>query len=121
MHRKTTLGGLLTFAVVLMLALAACTSNANQPASGSTELPGDVQTAVISTVAAEAGYDQQDVIIVSGQQVTWQDSCLGAGGPAESCLRADTPGYQVMVEVDGETVEVRTDQTGQQVRIVGGE
>lgn len=120
MHNKTIQRGLLAFVAVLMLALTACTT-AGQPADGSADLPGDVQTAVISTVAEEMGYDQQDVIIVSGEQATWQDSCLGAGGPAESCLRADTPGYLVMVEVDGEPVEVRTDETGQQVRIVGGE
>ena len=49
--------------------------------------------------------------------VEFSDSCLGLGGPAESCLQAITPGWLVLLDVNGEPYEVHTDETGQQIRI----
>ena len=60
----------------------------------------------------------ETVAIQSWSPEEWSDSCLGLGGPAESCLAAMYPGWQVMLEVDGgEVYEVRTDELGEIVRI----
>lgn len=87
---------------------------------GSVAAPGDVLSAVAAAVSAEYGVGAAEVTVVSAEQVEWTDSCLGLGGPAESCLAAMTPGYRVIVEVGGEQIEVRTDTTGQAVRIAPG-
>jgi hypothetical protein len=57
------------------------------------------------------------VRFVSADAAQWTDSCLGLGGPAESCLQAITPGYKVMLNVQGTSYEVRTDEAGSAVRI----
>lgn len=53
---------------------------------------------------------------MAAEPVEWSDSCLGLGGPAESCLMAITPGYRVTFEARGASYEVRTDETGSAVR-----
>ena len=61
------------------------------------------------------GLDQIRIIEVSAQE--WSDSCLGLGGPAESCAQMITPGYSVTVEVAGTRYNVRTNQNGSSVRV----
>lgn len=68
-------------------------------------------------LAGELGVDLSSVEVVSFEQQDWSDSCLGLGGPAEICAAVITPGWQVMLMVDGQEYEVRTDFEGEQVRI----
>ncbi|MEB3214312.1 MAG: hypothetical protein VKL39_23385, partial [Leptolyngbyaceae bacterium] len=54
--------------------------------------------------------------VVTAHAETWSDSCLGLGGPAESCLAVVTPGWYVEVS-DGTITRIyRTDETGQSIR-----
>ncbi|MEK7604610.1 MAG: hypothetical protein AAB442_02340 [Patescibacteria group bacterium] len=48
--------------------------------------------------------------------MTWNDGCLGLGGPAESCLQALVPGFRVEMLAQGKTYLYRTDKTGVVVR-----
>lgn len=89
-----------------------------QTADPTTELPLAAVRAR-EELAAELGVAVEQVEVVSFTQEEWTDSCLGLGGPAESCLQAITPGWQVLLSVEGQTYEVRTDQTGNSVRIAG--
>lgn len=68
----------------------------------------------LNTVAAR-------VTILDVSQEDWSDSCLGLGGPAESCAAVITPGWRVIFEVDGQRYEVRTDETGRVIRMATGE
>jgi hypothetical protein len=76
-----------------------------------------VAAAAQEFLAAELGVALGDVQVVSVEPVEFSDSCLGYGGPDESCLQAITPGWVVMLEVDGQPYEAHTDETGQQVRL----
>ncbi|MFW6042635.1 MAG: hypothetical protein ACOC9C_03015, partial [Chloroflexota bacterium] len=87
-----------------------------QTADPTEELPAAVVQAQ-QVVADEFNVEPSELNVVSFEPREWTDSCLGLGGPAESCLQAITPGWLVMVEVDGETIEVRTDETGDSIRI----
>lgn len=80
------------------------------------ELPPAVEAAR-DALAGELGVDLSTIELVSFEQQEWSDSCLGLGGPAEICAAVITPGWQVMLMVDGQTYEVRTDFEGEQVRI----
>jgi hypothetical protein len=60
---------------------------------------------------------EDQVSFVSAELVDWSDSCLGLGGPAESCLQAITPGYKVILNAQGSSYEVHTNETGSVVRI----
>ena len=87
------------------------------------ELPPAV-IAAREALARQLEVEPIEVEVLSYEQREWSDSCLGLGGPAESCLAAITPGWQVMLGVAGQAYELRTDETGDQVRVaedVGGQ
>jgi hypothetical protein len=86
--------------------------------TGDEDLPEAVENA-IATFSQTLGSASREVTVVSYEEVTWSDSCLGLGGPDEACLQALTPGYLIQLEVDGEPVEVHTDARGVNVRVKG--
>lgn len=101
--------------VISLIVLAAC---GPALAGESTATPSNpAVTAAIEFLAAEHGLSVEAIAVVNVAAVDWTDSCLGLGGPAESCLAAITPGYQVQLEADGVEYEVRTDADGSAVRI----
>lgn len=118
-----------TLLILLMALLAACRPAAPEPGAGetvatptpetpATDSPADaITTAVKAYLVSELGVAESDIEVVSAEATEFTDSCLGLGGPAESCLQAITPGWLVMVNVAGQEYEVHTDETGQQVRV----
>jgi hypothetical protein len=60
------------------------------------------------------------VEVLSTQEQEWPDSCLGMAGPDEMCLQAITPGWLVLLSVNGQTYEAHTDRTGDSVRLGTG-
>jgi hypothetical protein len=89
---------------------------AQEPGTG--EQPPAV-SAARQALARELGVAPETIALLSVEQQEWSDSCLGLGGPAESCAAVVTPGWQVMLGVDGQAYEVRTDLSGEAVRIAG--
>jgi hypothetical protein len=98
---------------LLALFLAACAAGGT-PVSPD-QLPGAVLEAQ-NWLAEQLDVAVEQVEVVSFDQMEWTDSCLGLGGPAESCLQAITPGYQVTFRAGGQEYEVRTDETGAAIR-----
>lgn len=76
--------------------------------------------AVVATLAAQFGVDASAVSVVSVVPMQWPDSCLGLPRGDEMCAQAITPGYLVVVEVNGQQVEAHTNQDGTVVRLAGG-
>lgn len=85
-----------------------------QPQSTET-LPPAAQAAR-QALAQELGVPLESINIQRADPAEWTDSCLGLGGPAESCLQVITPGYRVFLEREGEQYIYRTDANGQAVR-----
>jgi hypothetical protein len=75
---------------------------------------------VVDRVSEQSAQDHQvdvdDVEIISVEREEWTDSCLGLGGPAEMCAFVITPGYRVVVAVDGDEYAYRTDLIGDVIR-----
>jgi hypothetical protein len=73
--------------------------------------------AAVRDLAASLGVEIDQAQIVRFEQTEWPDACLGLPQPDEVCAQAVTPGFLVVVEVNGQQFEVRTDETGTNVRI----
>lgn len=58
----------------------------------------------------------ESITLVSSEPVEWPDACLDAAQPDEMCAQVITPGYKVVLEVDGVQYEFHTDETGAVVR-----
>lgn len=102
---------LIFISILLMLVVSACAG-----ADDGSELPPVAAVKAREALAARLGIDLSAVEIVSQEQAEWSDSCLGLGGPAESCLQALVPGWRVELEAEGETYIARTDELGEAVR-----
>ena len=76
----------------------------------------DAVAAVKSHIAIEENVDEGKVIILTAYEKEWTDSCLGLGGPAESCLAVITPGYEITVQVNGREQTYRTNADGSTIR-----
>ncbi|ESA38017.1 hypothetical protein N836_33530 [Leptolyngbya sp. Heron Island J] len=58
----------------------------------------------------------EDISIDRYSRETWSDSCLGLGGPAESCLATPTEGWQIEAIYQGQSFFYHTDLSGNQIR-----
>lgn len=109
----------ITLLVLVALFLTACGGDQDTAGNGDepSELPPVAVIKAQEALAAELNIDVSQVTIESWERAEWTDSCLGLGGPAESCLAAIHPGWSVMLSVDDEVYEVRTDEMGDIIRI----
>ena len=99
--------------LVLGVLLAAC---------GPQETPEDRPEAVeaaVTALATSLGVSENQVEVLSYEETEWPDACLGLPRDDEMCAQAITPGYEVVMEVDGQSYVARTDMSGDQVRLEG--
>jgi hypothetical protein len=89
--------------------------------STSTPSPNDQLPAYVNAarrwLAGELAVPAAQVKYIADEAAEWSDSCLGLGGPEESCAQVVTPGYKITLEVGGTQYIVRTDETAEVVRI----
>jgi len=109
---------------LLVLFLAACGSQQNGiPVTGNTALaptPTQFPEVVLNAeqwLASQLSVVTEQMKIKSVEQTQWSDSCLELGQPNESCPHIVTPGWKLGFEANGQTYEVRTDQTGSTIRL----
>jgi hypothetical protein len=67
-------------------------------------------------LAQELNVEFEAVKLIEYEQVEWTDGCLGLGRPDEGCITVITPGWRAIFEVDEKRFEVRTDESGDNVR-----
>jgi hypothetical protein len=79
------------------------------------EYPAAVRAAV-QMVREGEGLSPEEIEIVSFQGAEWPDGCLGLSEPDEACTLAIVPGWLIILRVDGQTYEVRTDESGSHTR-----
>lgn len=88
-----------------------------QPGSTVHDLPVEPAAAVArEDLAARLSIEEKSIVILQITDATWNDGCLGLGGPAESCLQALVPGFKIEMLAKGKSYFYRTDKTGAAVR-----
>ena len=78
-------------------------------------LPPQVKDTVVKAATKLTGSSR--VRVTKAEQVTFTDSCLNLGGPAESCLRANQKGWKVTVKGARQTLIYHTSINGNQIRL----
>lgn len=117
---------ILTLGLALALALAGCadlggeeaaptsvppTSTARPPAG---EEEGDQEAAAEAKadLASRLEVDAEDIAVVSVEAREWSDASLGCPEEGEMYAQVLTPGYQIILEVDGTRYDYRADTGG---------
>lgn len=93
------------------------TSADNAPPGSIHNLPVPKAVAAVRAhVATKLGVSEGVVIVISAYEKEWSDSCLGLGGPAESCAFVITKGYEVTTQAGGIQSIFRTNTDGSVIR-----
>jgi hypothetical protein len=110
--------------LAMSLAWAAC-AHQNPPPPPSAE-GADVSKsrqkavdAAVSHLVREIHSPKGDVAVVSQNDVTFEDSCLGCAKTKEKCTHVLTPGFVITLRVRDATYEYHTDRSGHDVRLCG--
>lgn len=84
------------------------------------DLPETVQNSIRAMHASYLGAPVENVHVISHRSQTWNDSCLGLGRPADSCLSVMTEGWIVEVadltEDSDRSTFYHADLTGENIR-----
>ncbi len=94
------------------------------PTSADNAPPGSIHNLPVPAAVAEAkkyaaeklGVAEGLVIVMTAFEKEWSDSCLGLGGPTESCLQVMTPGWEITVVAKGTETVYRTNFDGTVIR-----
>lgn len=78
----------------------------------------NVFAAVIADAAAVLGVDAAAVELVEVTETEWPDASLGCPDPGAMYAQVITPGFRVILQAAGETLEYHTDKAGNFVRCV---
>jgi hypothetical protein len=115
----TLAGGLLSSGIVsAQPAAAPATAAQLAQASTASSLPRLVRNRVVIFAAQELAISRGSLQVVEAREVVWPDGCLGIVNPAELCLAAQVPGWQVQLRdlATSRTYIYRTNRTGSVVR-----
>lgn len=77
----------------------------------------DMGALVRQILAQQLQLGLDEIEIVSVEQVEWPDACLGVYTADMMCAQVITPGYRVILEVDGEQYEYHTNIDGSFVQL----
>ena len=69
----------------------------------------DMIAKVKAALASRLGVSPDEIIVVSVEAVTWNDSSLGCPSSGVSYLQVLTPGYKIILRVDGVEYAYHTD------------
>lgn len=83
------------------------------------DLPFPVQAAAAAAAAA-LGVDPEAVTVVSYERMEWPDTSLGCPKEGEFYAQVITPGYRVILSVNGQELEYHTDEIDRAVRCDAG-
>jgi hypothetical protein len=94
---------------------------ATPAAPAGTGLSPDQQQALVDNVTAwlaqQLGVDVTAIQVVSITPTTFSDTCLGLGGPAESCAQVTVPGVVIVFSANGQTYVVNASLDGASIRL----
>lgn len=87
-------------------------------ASTADTLPKLVRNRVVNYAAQELAMPRDSLQVIGAVETVWPDGCLGVVNPAELCLAAQVPGWQVQLSdrATQRTYTYRTNRTGSVVR-----
>ncbi len=77
------------------------------------QVPTDLLGTAISDAARRTAVDRTAVRVVSAEAVTWRDGSLGCPQPGMAYTDALVPGYRIVLEAGGRTLEYHSSARGE--------
>ena len=64
-----------------------------------------------------SNYTMDNLSVTRLEPTRWPNGCLGLGAADEFCTQQIVPGYRIVVNIEGQPHEIRTNESGSQVRV----
>ena len=77
---------------------------------------GPAEETVIEQLAANLDLQENDITVVSSEEVEFGDACLGVAMEGVMCAQVVTPGHIIVLEANGVEYEYHTSEDGSQVQ-----
>lgn len=71
-----------------------------------------------ANLANQLGINVNQISVSNITRRDWPDDCLGAAQPGEACAQIVTPGYEILLNAEGDTYEFRSTQDGGIIRLI---
>jgi hypothetical protein len=84
------------------------------------EVPEAVMDAVRADLSARTGIDASGATVVTAEAVAWPDGSLGCPQPGVMYIQVVTPGYHVVLSLEGTTYDYRVAGEGSVIRLCEG-
>jgi hypothetical protein len=115
---------IVTLLILFITACAPETSPKEEPSNIDEQPPAtqsimeltSAQRAAITAISGNLDLPADKITLVSTEVVDWPDSCLGVPEEGLDCAQATTPGFRIILQVDGRDVEYRTNEDGTHIR-----
>lgn len=113
---------IVVIALASMTFLSACNLGSAIPATQSVPtivsevLPPEVVAEIQNRAGEVLGVAAEQIEIKTVEKMDWPNGCLGLAGPDEVCTEAITPGWLVVVDINGTEHRFRVDETGTNIR-----
>jgi hypothetical protein len=75
------------------------------------DLDNELVAAAVADLAEELGVPDDEIDVVSVEEMDWPDSSWGCPEEGMMYLQVVTPGYQIILSAEGETYDYRADMT----------
>lgn len=88
-----------------------------------THIPVDLtpaQRAALTTLSETLNLPVDQITLISTEEVTWPNGCLGIVRMGVLCTQAEVPGFTMILEANGQNYEVHTNQDGSVALLVEG-
>lgn len=72
----------------------------------------EILTQARTELADQLGIPAEQISVVQGEAMRWSDSSLGCPEPGKMYAQAITPGYQIILEHDGQQFDYRANEQG---------
>lgn len=113
---------MIVVSILMVISLTACNLNTQLPTTEEAPslpenlLPPEVMVEIQNQISEVLGISLDQIHIETVEQRDWSDSCLGLGGPEESCAQVVTPGWFVVIIIDGQEYRFRANEAGTTIR-----
>jgi len=113
---------IIVISILTVFLLTACNLNTQLTATEEAPtlpeglLPPEIMVEIQNQISEVLGVSLDQIQIKTVEQKEWPDSCLGLGGPDESCAQVMTPGWLVVFSIDGQEYRFRADEAGTNIR-----
>jgi hypothetical protein len=84
------------------------------------EAPASLLEDIRADLAQRSGANQEDMLVIRDQAVTWSDGSLGCPQPGMMYTQALVPGYWVVLQVGDQEYDYRASERGHFVLCEGG-